>query len=141
MLDLIANVSTVGIVWYGGLLVMQNALTLGELVAFTTYIAQLVRPVRRLGAIVPAIAQATSAGERIFEVLDAETHVVDAPDAVALPSVRGHVRFEGVTFGYLDGHIVLDNITFEAKPGQVIALLGAHGIGQIYGHQSDPALL
>jgi ATP-binding cassette, subfamily B, multidrug efflux pump len=130
MLDLIANISTVIIIWYGGRLVIGGTLSWGELVAFTTYMAQLVNPVRRLGTIIPALAQAAASGERIFEILDAHTDVTDAPDAVDLPPVNGHVRFENVSFGYREGYVVLEDINFEAKPGQVIALLGATGSGK-----------
>ena len=130
LLDLIANIGTVFIIWYGGLLVIWGQLTLGELVAFSTYLAQLFQPVRRLGTITPAIAMAAAAGERIFEILDAVSEVQDAPDAKPLPPVRGHVRFEHVSFAYFRRHPVLTDITFEAQPGQVIALLGATGSGK-----------
>jgi ABC-type multidrug transport system fused ATPase/permease subunit len=130
LIDLIANVGTVFIIWYGGWLVIHSQLTLGELVAFSTYLAQLVQPVRRLGTIIPALSQAAAAGERIFEILDVESEVQDAPDATPLPSVRGHVRFEHVSFAYFRRHRVLTDITFEARPGQVIALLGTTGSGK-----------
>jgi ABC-type multidrug transport system fused ATPase/permease subunit len=130
MMDLIVNVSTIFIIWYGGRLVVDDTLTLGELVAFTTYLAQLNRPVRRLGFIVSAIAQAAAAGERIFEILDAVSEVRDAPDARPLPPVRGHVRFDRVSFAYFGRHKVLREVSFEAVPGQVIALLGATGSGK-----------
>jgi ATP-binding cassette subfamily B protein len=130
MLDLIANIGTVFIIWYGGLLVIWGQLTLGELVAFSTYLAQLFQPVRRLGTITPAIAMAVAAGERIFEILDAVSEVQDMPDAKPLPPVRGHVRFEHVSFAYFQRQPVLTDITFEARPGQVIALLGATGSGK-----------
>ena len=130
LIDFIANVSTVIIIWYGGLLVMQGHLTLGELVSFTTYLAQLALPVRRLGQIVPALAIAAAAGTRIFEILDAQSEVRDAPDAIPLPPARGLVRFENVSFAYFRRHRVLDDITFEAQPGQVIALLGMTGSGK-----------
>jgi ABC-type multidrug transport system fused ATPase/permease subunit len=130
MMDLIANVGTIFVIWYGGQLVIRDALTLGELVAFTTYLAQLTQPVRRLGFIVSAIAQAAAAGERIFEILDAESEVHDAPDAHTLPPANGHVRFEEVSFSYFGRHQVLKDVSFEAKPGQIIALLGATGSGK-----------
>lgn len=130
MLDLIANIGTVFIIGYGGLLVIWGQLTLGELVAFSTYLAQLFQPVRRLGTITPAVAMAAAAGERIFEILDAVSEVQDAPDAKPLPPVRGHVRFEHVSFAYFRRQPVLTDITFEARPGQVIALLGATGSGK-----------
>jgi ABC-type multidrug transport system fused ATPase/permease subunit len=130
LIDFVAGVGTVFIIWYGGSLVINGQLTLGELVAFSTYLSQLVNPLRRVGVIIPAIAMAASAGERIFEILDAVSEVQDAPDAGPLPPVRGHVRFEHVSFAYFGRHQVLRDISFEALPGQVIALLGATGSGK-----------
>jgi ABC-type multidrug transport system fused ATPase/permease subunit len=130
LMDLIANISTVIIIWYGGRLVIQGQLTLGELVAFTTYLAQLASPVRRLGQIVPALAVASAAGARVFEILDTQSEVRDAPDALPLPPIRGDVRFEHVSFAYAGRLPVLDDISFEAQPGQVIALIGMTGAGK-----------
>jgi ABC-type multidrug transport system fused ATPase/permease subunit len=130
LMDLIASTGTVFIVWYGGSLVIGGQLTLGELVAFSTYLAQLVPPVRRVGMIIPALAMAAAAGERIFEILDAVSDVRDASDATPLPLVRGHVRFEGVSFAYFGRHAVLTDLSLEALPGQVIALLGGTGSGK-----------
>jgi ABC-type multidrug transport system fused ATPase/permease subunit len=130
LIDLIANAGVVFIIGYGGFLVIRGQLTLGELVAFSTYLAQLVQPVRRLGTIIPALSQAAAAGERVFEILDVESEVRDAPDATPLPPVRGHVRFDHVTFAYFRRHRVLTDITFEAQPGQIIALLGTTGSGK-----------
>jgi ATP-binding cassette subfamily B protein len=129
LLFLIANIGTVAILWYGGILVVRQQLTLGELVAFIAYLGQLIDPVRRLGMIIPAVAMAGSAAERVFDVLDSIPEVVDAPDAIDLPPVHGHVRFDHLSFSY--GHRdVLRDIDFEAQPGQVIALLGATGSGK-----------
>ncbi len=130
LLRLIVNAGTVFILLYGGYLVIQGQLTIGALVAFTTYVGQLLVPVRRLGMIVPAIAQAVASGERIFEILDAESEVADAPDAQPLGPVQGHVRFEHVHFAYFGRHRVLEEIDFEVQPGQVVALLGATGSGK-----------
>jgi len=130
LIDLIASIGTVFVVWYGGSLVIRGQLTLGELVAFWTYLGQLVQPVRRVGLIIPILAMASAAGERIFQILDAQSEVEDAPDAVPLPPVRGHVRFEDVSFGYFGRHRVLDSLSFEARPGEVVALLGATGSGK-----------
>ena len=130
LLDLIANIGLVFIIWYGGVLVIRGGLSLGELVAFTTYLGQLVQPVRRLGMIIPALALAASAGERVFEILDTESEVREVADATALQAVQGHVRFDRVSFSYFRGQRVLSDITFEARPGQVIALIGATGSGK-----------
>jgi len=130
LLELIANSGLVFIVWYGGILVIRAHLSLGELVAFTTYLAQLVQPVRRLGMIIPALALAAASGERVFEILDTQSEVQELPGAVSLPRVQGHVRFEHVSFAYFGRHKALDDVSFEAQPGQVIALLGATGSGK-----------
>jgi ATP-binding cassette subfamily B protein len=128
-LFLVANVGTVAILWYGGRQVIGQALTLGELVAFTTYLAQLVAPVRLLGMIIPAMVMAASAAERIFEVLDTLPDVRDLPGAVPLPPIQGRVTFEAVSFAY-GRQSVLHDVSFEARPGQVVALLGETGSGK-----------
>ena len=130
LLDMIANFGTVFILWYGGWLVIQEQLTLGELVAFTTYLAQLIRPIRLMGRIIPILAIAASAGERIFQILDAPSAVADAPNAHSLTASRGLVRFENVSFGYRDGQTILHDVNFTAQPGQVVALLGPTGSGK-----------
>ncbi len=130
LIDFVASISTAIIIWFGGRLIILNQLTIGELVAFTTYLSQLVNPVRRLGQIIPAIAMAAASGERIFEILDADSKVTDAPDAIELPRIQGAVHFENVSFSYLGQQEVLKDVSFEAAPGQVIALLGATGSGK-----------
>jgi ATP-binding cassette subfamily B multidrug efflux pump len=130
MLQLIANLGSVLILWYGGAMVMRGELTLGELVAFTTYMAQLLNPVRLLGMIIPAIAMAGAAAERVFEILDTVPEVEEDPGAPDLPTFRGHVLFEGVSFSYGKRREVLKNIDLEARPGQIIALVGQTGSGK-----------
>ena len=130
LLDFIASLSTVVIIWLGGRLVIEGGLTLGELVAFTTYLGQLIAPVRRLGVIVPAVAMASAAGERIYSILDAKSEVIDSPEARKLPPITGRVRFEDVSFSYFNQRVVLDKLNFEAAAGEVVALLGATGSGK-----------
>jgi ATP-binding cassette subfamily B protein len=92
---------------------------------------QLYNPIRQMGNIIPAIAQAVSAAGRIFEILDAVADVHDEPGARPLPPVQGHVRFENISFAYgNNGRKVLDSIQLDVQPGQVVALLGATGSGK-----------
>jgi ATP-binding cassette, subfamily B, multidrug efflux pump len=130
LLNLIANLSSVGILWYGGSLVGGGQLTLGELVAFTTYMGQLIAPVRQFGMVLPAISMATASAERIFEILDTIPEVREESGSAPLALTQGHVRFEQVSFSYGSHSDVLKNITFEALPNQVIALLGPTGSGK-----------
>jgi ATP-binding cassette subfamily B protein len=130
LMSLLASVGTVGVLLYGGFLAIQGRLTIGELVAFTAYVAQLLMPTRRLGWIIAAVSQAVASGTRIFEILDAESEVTDAPDAEPMGEIRGHVRFENVSFAYFGRHRVLDSVAFEVRPGEVVALLGATGSGK-----------
>jgi len=130
LLDLIANLGVVVIILYGGILVIRDQLTLGELVAFSTYLGQLYNPVRLMGNIIPAIVQAASSAGRIFEILDAVAEVSDEPDAIPLPPIEGSVTFENVSFAYSGTRTVLDRVNLTVQPGQVIALLGATGSGK-----------
>jgi len=130
LLRLIASTGTILILLYGGQLVIRHLLTIGELVAFSTYVTQLTVPVRRLGMIIAAIAQSVASGDRVFEILDAKSEVEDLPNARPLSRVRGHIRFEHVSFSYFGRHQVLKDIDFEVQPGQVVALLGATGSGK-----------
>jgi ATP-binding cassette subfamily B protein len=129
LLFLIANVGIVLIIWYGGAQVIGGQLTLGELVAFTTYLGQLIEPVRRLGLIIPAVAIAGASAERIFEILDTVPEVKDEPNAQPLPELKGQVCFERVSFDY-GKRKVLREVDFEVRPGQVVALLGPTGSGK-----------
>jgi ABC-type multidrug transport system fused ATPase/permease subunit len=137
LLLLFANLASVAIIYYGGSLVVHDELSLGELVAFITYLSQLIDPVRRLGMVIPAVAIAASSAERVFEIIDAVPDVKEAPDAIPLPPLHGIVRFENVSFAYgrsgseLQKVVrVLKGVDFEAQPGQVIALLGQTGSGK-----------
>ena len=130
LLDLLGNLSTVAIIGLGGVLVIRRTLSLGELVAFATYVTQLVRPIRRLGMVIPAVSMASSSGERIFEILDASSEVREAPDAAALEAPRGEVTFEHVGLAYFGRERVLSDVSFTARPGEVIALVGTTGSGK-----------
>ncbi len=130
MMQLMANLASVFILWYGGSMVIRGELTLGELVAFTTYLGQLLNPMRLLGMFIPAIAMAGAAAERVFEILDAIPEVQETPGAPAMPPFKGHVRFEKVSFSYGKRREVLKDISLEAHPGEIVALVGPTGSGK-----------
>jgi ATP-binding cassette subfamily B multidrug efflux pump len=133
-LFLVFNLSTLAIYWYGGFQVIGGDLTVGQLVAFNTYLMMVMMPVGVLGMIATMISRAAASAERIFEILDAQSEVADAPDAQSLPPIEGRVAFEDVHFRYFasskDGEWVLDGVSFVAEPGQTVALLGATGSGK-----------
>lgn len=118
------------ILGYGGSRVINGEMTLGDLTRFLLYSQALVFPVRMIGWLVSMFARAVASGQRLFEVLDAESAVRDAPDAAEMPRAKGHVRFEDVHFSYAERQPALQGISFEARPGQVVALLGAPGSGK-----------
>ncbi|MFN8559133.1 MAG: ABC transporter ATP-binding protein [Dehalococcoidia bacterium] len=117
-------------VWYGGHEVVDGRLTVGQLTTFLFYLQLLQMPVRSLGFMVNLIARAASSGQRAYEILDAESAVKEKPGAADLGAVRGHVRFERVSFGYNSISPVLRDIDIDARPGEMVALLGPTGSGK-----------
>ena len=118
------------ILWFGGWQVINGNMTPGELAEFIFYMQILAMPVRMTGWMVNAYARAASAGERLFEIIDAESPVQESPNAVEMPRATGHVRFDNVSFSYDGENTVLKNINLDVAPGKVIALLGAPGSGK-----------
>lgn len=126
----ILNAVTLAILLYGGYLAMHGSLTIGELVAFIEYRAQLAAPVRTLGFLVTMGTRAVSSGTRIFEIMDTVSDVRELPNAPDLRAVEGHVRFEGVSFSYSKRASVVYDINIDAQPGETIAVLGRTGSGK-----------
>ena len=128
---LLMNVGQVLILYFGGRQIIYGSMTLGQWQKFSLYLMFVFFPLGMLGMIINQMAQAGASAQRIFEILDAQSEVQDKPDAVELPPVTGHVVFEDVTFRYFgSGEPVLKGVSFEALPGQTIALLGATGSGK-----------
>ncbi len=131
MIFFIANLGMVAVVWFGGFQVIDLALTLGELVAFTGYLGILLMPIFQLGMIGAMLSRAEASAERIFEVVDAQSEVADKPDAIPLPPLEGRVSFKDVSFRYVGGEQdVISEVSFEAEPGETIAILGQTGAGK-----------
>ncbi len=131
MIFFIANLGMVAVVWFGGFQAIDLKLTLGELVAFTSYIGILLMPIFQTGMISAMLSRAEASAERIFEVVDAQSEVADKPDAIPLPPLEGRVFFKNVSFRYIGGEQdVISAVSFEAEPGETIAILGQTGAGK-----------
>ena len=129
-IQMIQTLSTCMILVYGGSLIRGGALTVGELVAFLAYANAFYQPVNDLVQVNNVIQNALAAADRIFQFMDERPDVVERPEAIVLPAVRGHVRLEGVRFAYSEGEPVLHGIDLEAEPGQLVALVGHTGSGK-----------
>ena len=128
---LLANLALLAVYWIGGHQAIGGDLTIGSLVAFANYMMMAFFPMLMIGMIIGMISQASASAERIFEIIDAQSEVVEAPDALELPSISGRVTFEQVGFRYFSNNeLVLNNVSLEVEPGQTIALLGATGSGK-----------
>ncbi|HLF29214.1 MAG TPA: ABC transporter ATP-binding protein [Anaerolineae bacterium] len=144
LMSMFIVVSTALVIGFGGQLVIEKALTLGQLVAFNSYVLLLAQPVQRMGWIVNMLGEAVASAVRIFEVLDTPIAIADRPGAIGLPPLQGRVEFDRVTFAYqqpaqpdaLDGEhhatvrAALREVSFVAEPDQVVALIGPTGSGK-----------
>jgi len=131
LMFLIANLGQAAVLYFGGRQIIGGTLTLGEWQEFSLYLVYLFMPIAQFGIIITQLGQAAASAGRVFEILDAKSDVTDKPGAQLLPSVRGNVKFDNVTFRYFGGgDPVLRNVTFEATSGQTVALLGATGSGK-----------
>jgi len=100
LIFLLSNLGTLAVIWLGGLQVIGGRLTIGELIAFQSYLMMTMFPLFMLGMILAMVSQAAASAERIFEILDAQSEVVEKPDATELPAIQGRVAFEQVWFRY-----------------------------------------
>ncbi|MFA5645272.1 MAG: ABC transporter ATP-binding protein [Candidatus Ratteibacteria bacterium] len=125
------SIGTFLVILYGGNLAIHGTLTPGEVVSFLLYLGLFYQPVHQLNFVNHMFQHARAASERIFEVIDAIPQVAEAPHARPLiKPVRGNVEFQDVNFSYKPGEEVLHGITFSAKQGEIIALVGATGAGK-----------
>ncbi len=119
-----------GVLLVGARMVSDATLSPGSFVAFNLYLGMLVMPLRALGMWVGQAQRATAAGERIFEVIDEPEEIADKRAAVALPEGDGAIRFEHVSFEYLDERPVLRDVDLDIAPGRTVALIGHTGSGK-----------
>jgi ATP-binding cassette subfamily B protein len=128
---LMSNLITVAVVGYGGAEVIGGSFSIGELVAFNSYLLFILQPILLIGFAAPVIAQAAASAERVYEVVDAEIEIRDRPNAVPFDKCGGRITFENVHFRYPGATTeALKGISFETKPKELIAILGMTGSGK-----------
>ncbi len=118
------------LLWFGGPLAMNGTITAGTLFALISYVLMLNGPVQRLGFLVNLAATAGASAQRVFDIMDIPSEIVEKVDAIQMNKIEGDVRFEHVSFAYQSGIEILSDVNFYAKPGQKIALIGPTGSGK-----------
>jgi ATP-binding cassette subfamily B protein len=130
LLAFVPLIAQAAVLLVGGWMVVRNTISVGDFFRFNIFVTMLVMPLRMLGMWIGQAQRATASGERIFQVLDEPEEVGDAPGAVELPPGPGHVRYEGVCFGYDPERPVLTDIDLDIEPGRTVALIGHTGAGK-----------
>ncbi len=128
--DLAGTFGTGLVFWYGTTLYLNHQISLGLIVAFVSYLAGFWEPISQLGQFYNQLLVAMASAERVFEYLDQVPQVTNRPQATSWSERRGHLVFDHVTFSYSESQPVLKDISFEAQPGETIALVGATGAGK-----------
>lgn len=130
LMTFIFTLSTAAILFVGGYEFSAERITAGVLASFIFYMAMLAMPIRMMGWLINTLSRAQSAGERIYEVLDAESEIKDKIGSVDIQRVQGRVEFHSVSAEYKTGDSVVTEVDLTAKPGQIVAIMGAAGSGK-----------
>ena len=129
-IELVTSVGTIIVVLFGGMLALDGQLAIADIVGFIMYLSLFYTPLAVLARLVEDLQVASASAQRVFDVLDSEPEIKELPDAVELPIGEGRIDFENVSFHYNPAEPLLDNISFTAKPGEMIALVGPTGVGK-----------
>lgn len=130
VISLLTFSAAAAVLWYGGRQVIDGAVSPGELFAFVLFAGILIGPFSSAARVFAQIREAQGATERVFEILDTQSEVRDAPNAMVLSNVSGQIQVEHVNFAYDPRRPVLTDISFEAKPGELVAIVGPTGAGK-----------
>jgi ATP-binding cassette subfamily B protein len=131
LIFLLSNLVTLAVFGYGGAKVIGGRFSIGELVAFNSYLVLVFQPILLIGFAAPAIAQAAASAARVYEVVDAEVEICDRPNSISFDTCGGRITFENVCFRYPGAKTeTLQNVSFETKPKELIAILGMTGSGK-----------
>jgi ATP-binding cassette, subfamily B, multidrug efflux pump len=129
--DLLGMVATAIVLWFGGIAVGQGQVTLGILVAFLAYVTRFFQPIQELSRLYTTMQSAMAGGEQVLRLLDTPSQVTDRPDAQEMPSIRGEITFDRVSFRYReDTPEVLHEVSMHLPAGQTLALVGPTGAGK-----------
>lgn len=128
--EAVSSMGTVIVVGFGGWLALKGSLSVSDIVGFLLYLNLFYQPIGTLARVTEDLQQAMAGADRVFEVLDTEPDIVEKPDAVKLQKVKGEIAFEDVSFHYVPGAPVLQGVSFTARPGQMVALVGPTGVGK-----------
>ncbi|MFA5859309.1 MAG: ABC transporter ATP-binding protein [Elusimicrobiota bacterium] len=119
------------IVWYvGGKFIFAQEMTLGDVIAYSGYLSMFYRPVQTLTRMANTVVNTLSAGERIFDIIETEPEIKDAPDAVEVNDLKGEIEFRNVTFGYNKFKPVITNLSLKIAPNEIVGLAGHSGAGK-----------
>lgn len=130
VVEMTSSVGTVIVVAFGGWFAMKGYVSTADIVGFIMFLSLFYQPVTTLGRVMEDLQQATAGAERVFELIDAEPDIVDNEGAIAIKRSKGKIAFKDVSFEYIANNPVLKNVSFTAKPGQMIALVGPTGVGK-----------
>ncbi len=129
--DFFVTLCTIIILWFGGNMVLNGQLSIGELVAFNAYVLMLANPAQQLTGLVNAAGEASAGAKRVLEILDTDSEIQSPPGAGKLPVLRGEVEFRDVTLKYLEEkNDSLSEVNLRVQPNQLVALIGATGSGK-----------